>query len=288
MACARYEYALPSSRTRPAPRPDGAVSVGLIATTLASCPLAWWLGTTGLSGGLGLGCRRPWRWPARCMAHAVGDARAGSRRWPGRACSSTVAARSPRRGPGGSRCRTAWWSDRSWRRPRRCWRCGGPRRRGGWWGCVGAAPRVAPPPPRAPQLPLLNTPHAFAGAPAGDTLTMALLDLVVGDARDPASQGPGAALPEGPGHAGRGRCRRFIPGFAGGDVAASPHVAPGHARPRARRAAARARPAAVRAGSSRCCSASAGARLGALAGTLAPYIGVHFVASPLSEVVTMA
>ena len=224
VACARYEYALPLVEDRTRARDLMALCQRvLIATTLASCPLAWWLGTTGYLAA--------WAWlpptvavaGRGAVAHAVGDARADPALARARVLQHGGGA-IPRRGPGaialphglvvGSLVATAATA-LALRRPAP---------QGGWWG-LWQVPREAW---RAAcrehrSFPLLNTPHAFAGA-LQDTLTMALLTWWSGDAA--AGFWGLALLPEGPGHAGRrGRVAGALsPARRRRRTAASPHV----------------------------------------------------------------
>ena len=289
VACARYEYALPLVEDETRARDLMALCQRvLIATTLASCPLAWWLGTTGylaawawlpptvaVAGAvqwLTLWATRARRIPAlaraRVLQHgggAIAQAGAGAIALPhGLVVGSLVATAATvlalrRPAPQGG-----WWG--LWQVPREAWRAAAREHR---------------------SFPLLNTPHAFAGA-LQDTLTMALLTWWSGDA---AAGFWGLALRylKAPATLVGGAVSQVLyPRLAGGDDAASPHVV---------------RQVMLVLGLAvlplvlvlllfgpALFALLFGERwreAGELSRALAPYIGVHFVASPLS-VVTMA
>ncbi len=289
VACWRYEYALPLVADEGKARDLMALCQRvLIVTTLASCPLAWWLGAQGrleawawlppmvaFAGAvqwLTLWATRAKRFPALAGARllqygggALAQAAAGASSLvhglivgPVLAAAATlIALRHP--APLGG-----WLA--LWRVPRTAWQAAAREHR---------------------SFPLLNTPHAFAGA-LQDTLTVVLLIWWSGDA---AAGFWGLALRylKAPATLVGGAVSQVLyPRLAGSDAATSLRVvrqvmlvlalavAPlvmalmlfGPALfellfgPRWREA-------------------------GELSRALAPYIGAHFVASPLS-VVTMA
>ena len=281
----RYDFALPLARDETEARDLMALCLRvLVAVTLFTvaggrarrhgCARYWCCG-----------CRWPWRPPAPCRWLTLwatraqrfaalsaarfmqygGGARAG---WPAQPERGLVGPdrRRPRRGAGGGR--------RRWRLAQAL--AAVPR--AGWL----AAAR------RHREFPLLNTPHAFAGA-LQDTLAVALIAAC----RAPAAAGFwGLAL----------RYLKAPASLVGGAVSQAlyPALAAAVASPRKRArgaprdghagaggAAAGARAVAVRPAAFAAAFGEPWREAGELARALAPYIGVHFVASPLA-VVTMA
>ena len=289
VACGRYEYALPLVADEAKARDLMALCQRvLIVTTLASCPLAWWLGTRGqlegwgwlppmvaLSGAvqwLTLWATRGQRFAAlagaRVLQHggtALAQSAAGALSLlqglivgPVLAVAAALLALRRPAPLGG------WLA--LWRVPRAAWQAAAREHR---------------------SFPLLNTPHAFAGA-LQDTLTVVLLTWWSGDA---AAGFWGLALRYLKAPAtliGSAVSQVLYPRLAGSDAETSRRVV----RQVMLVLACAVAPLVLALllfgpGLFAWLFGERWREAGELARALAPYIGVHFVASPLS-VVTLA